>query len=223
MIKVVIIKNMRQAIVLHSDSSVYSVLTSVFRRFLESLSLSGKRVLIAELFVNGTSGALASLLSGMLLYPVDNIKTRQQFIGKLTKIRDRSPSFHSASSHEGQKGYRIKRKQKIIGTDKLIIDIYKNEGILGFYGGAFPFALATLFMNLTYFFFSELFKRTLKRLVKNETLGNMLASTMAGIISSVLGVPLWTIHSQTTVHRINFATCVKKVYSTEGPKGFFRG
>jgi len=73
---------------------------------------------------------------------------------------------------------------------RLIFKIYKEDGISGFYKGLFQQMLGCLVAFSVYFYWYQYFRVKFVR-SKDDHLGNLKASLLAGVICSISTNPYW--------------------------------
>nr|XP_004039368.1 mitochondrial carrier protein, putative [Ichthyophthirius multifiliis]EGR34064.1 mitochondrial carrier protein, putative [Ichthyophthirius multifiliis] len=85
-----------------------------------------------EIFIHGWSGAIAGAVSTLMLYPMENLKTRLQ------------------TNKQNKSMYQIVKQ------------VYKNEDIIGFYKGMTPMLIGNFISYGIYFFWYQFFKDLMK-------------------------------------------------------------
>lgn len=133
-----------------------------------------------------TSGALASALANVLVYPLDLSKTLIQ-----TLVKDRS----SPTSSEVTKPLKYK------STIKVLIEIYRKRGLIGWYHGLWTLLLGTITQNFAYFYWYAIVKRMYARIyrrstAKPSTAAELLLGATAAAISQLFTTPIGVLATQ---------------------------
>lgn len=121
--------------------------------------------------LHGTAGALASMLSMLLLYPLDQVRVIQQ--------------------RQGAAGDKVRRRTPL-GT---FCHVLHEEGLQGLYRGVLG-TLQTVGISYFVYFFvyngcKTLLRRALQGRQLHRTLQDLAASTLGGVINVLLTCPLW--------------------------------
>jgi len=175
----------------------------------------------AETFIDAFSGAFGATISTMIFYPLDNIRTRLQAYAKSeTDTTDEEMKAGGYAQH--------KQKEKF-DSFKIIMDIFKKEGVFAFYRGIETALFGNFMSSGIYFFWYRFWKNVVEGLRKGPTqsLDILLVSLLAGIISVLATSPIWVINARLSVQnkeeKETFIDIVKSIYKKEGIKGFYKG
>ncbi|CAD8192321.1 unnamed protein product [Paramecium pentaurelia] len=147
-----------------------------------------------ESMAHGHAGALAGLFSTCLLYPLENIKTRM------------------AASQQ----------KEVI--QEIIIKVWNEEGLQGFFKGVTPLALGNYISYGVYFFWYEYFKHLFKTDISNS-FDLIKPSLASAILTTFVTNPFWVVQSRMTVCKdnLNFFQKTKKIIETEGLEALMKG
>ena len=153
--------------------------------------------------ISAAAGAVAGLVAGIAVCPLDVVKTRLQIQG----------SYHGLGSGLGAN----------LGVIDTVKSIYQESGFKGFYSGLSPLLIGYLPSWAIYFY---VYKRALQRWEESYVLSAMAAGTCSTIATN----PLWMIktrlmaqNKQTSYHYKGFTDAVSSVYKGEGIRAFYKG
>ncbi|GMI09458.1 hypothetical protein TrRE_jg5588 [Triparma retinervis] len=159
---------------------------------------------------NLLSGGFAGTISSTITSPLEVIKTQLQSsstgIGAMSKVQG-SP----------------------LGVAK---EIYKADGITGFWRGLPPTLVGIIPARSVYFYSYDLTKNTLKPKIGLGSLNAAISGIMAGFTSNTVTNPIWMVKtrmqllSDTTVGQkayTSYPDAIKTIYREEGLGGFYRG
>lgn len=154
------------------------------------------------------AGAASGFISGIMVCPLDVIKTRSQ----------------------------AQRKNLVNGnpdTIKIIKSIWKNEGIRGFYRGLLPITIGYLPTWTIYFTVYENSKIFYPKYFSSETLSHVLSALTAGLASSIAVNPIWVVKTRLMIQtneKLASKTyykgtidAFKTMYREEGIRVFYSG
>lgn len=111
-------------------------------------------------------------------------------------------------------------------------EIYKADGITGFWRGLPPTLVGIIPARSVYFYSYDLTKNTLKPKIGLGSLNAAISGIMAGFTSNTVTNPIWMVKtrmqllSDTTVGQkayTSYSDAVKTIYKEEGLGGFYRG
>ncbi|KAM3135256.1 hypothetical protein pb186bvf_012721 [Paramecium bursaria] len=150
-----------------------------------------------ESLAQGQAGALASVVSTLLLYPLENIKTRmhgQTQENQHMRVRD------------------------------VIIQVFQQEGVQGFYKGLTSLAIGNYISYGLYFYWYEYFKHIFKTDI-SQTFQVIKPSLCSSILTSIATNPFWVIQSQQTFSKdgLNFFHKTYSIVQNQGFQALFRG
>ncbi|CAK83725.1 unnamed protein product (macronuclear) [Paramecium tetraurelia] len=147
-----------------------------------------------ESMAHGHAGALAGLFSTCLLYPLENIKTRM------------------AASQQKE------------AIQEVIIQVWDQEGVWGFFKGVTPLALGNYISYGVYFFWYEYFKHLFKTDIANS-FDLIKPSLASAILTTFVTNPFWVVQSRMTVSKdnLNFFYKTKQIIEKEGWEALMKG
>ena len=121
---------------------------------------------------------------------------------------------------------KVKMQSKMYPTNlKCVSEIWKKEGIQGYYkGGSMPFISHLLKRPIQFAFLEpakEYFKKNYK--LSNIYLYNYLIGGVSGPLGSLFGTPLQVVKIRSQTHHISTVDIVKDVWKQRGLSGFYRG
>jgi len=154
---------------------------------------------------NAASGLLACTASQLWFVPCDIISQHQQINSNKENVR-----------------------QQLRNTFDLAKNVYKNEGILGFYRG---FILSMITFGPQSMLFWHIFGSARESLSKyhyikerqNAHIG--LSAAISSVLTNVFMTPLDTIRAryQLSTKKLSVKDVIKELWSNEGYKGFYKG
>ncbi|CUS21841.1 LAQU0S04e02014g1_1 [Lachancea quebecensis] len=157
----------------------------------------------ADAFTHALAGGAGGALSMALTYPLVAVTTRLQTQTKNSE------------------------------TDKLTLaenvkEIYKKDGILGFFAGLESAMLGMTLSNFVYYYCYEASSRCLmraRRTQKLSTAESMLVGSIAGSVNAVIANPLWVANTRMTVDKSDrgVLTTIANISKTEGLSALFSG
>ena len=155
-------------------------------------------------------GSLSSGITGTILFPLVNVKTRLQLADRKTNA-PKLPFY-----------------QELIST---MNEIIKNEGITGLYSGLSQFLIYNMSQWGVYFYFRELFRDYFNsnNLIKNLTLRDAVCNYLAGIVNVIAICPLSVLFNyvvskkKSTGVTLSMAQACRDIYSKNGFAGFYKG
>jgi len=163
-------------------------------------------------FGNAIAGALAAAVALIIVYPLDNAKTRLQV-----------QSSHSHTAYAS--------------TIHAILQILQEEGLSGLYAGIFAGVLGVASTNFAYFYwyttlhafyYTHLAKRTLQASSSSiSTLWELVLGAGSGALAQIFTIPVSVVVTrQQTAHpeeRKNFAQTWWNIVEEDGWTGLWRG
>ncbi|DAZ93079.1 TPA: hypothetical protein N0F65_007983 [Lagenidium giganteum] len=138
-------------------------------------------------FVDASAGAMGALFSGVLLYPLDVAKTRQQVDVKDEKNKQPASQAVAKTDHKRQ------------GSMWMICwMIYRTDGLQGLFAGLSSKVVHTIFANFAYFYWYSFLKQAVERhSQKTITTGmNLLVASLAGALNMSMTLPLEVINTR---------------------------
>jgi len=185
-----------------------------------SLSKEASSLIISEralnVFLHGFSGALAGCMSTLLLYPIENVKTRMQALAK----HERENNSEDTDNPDNEK--KAKKSKKILD---MIQEMIEKEGPKGFYKGVLPYFIGSLASFGVYFFWYEFFKAFFIK-DKFSIPGYSATALCAGWITTSVTNPIWVIHTRILLDKENkhgIIGTIQNIIKKEGFEGFFKG
>eukprot|EP01084_Bolivina_argentea_P128394 226960_1 len=160
---------------------------------------------------NALAGAVGGMIAMTIVQPLDVVRAELQSKAtdkSLIEVGDSNISSPHPSIEEEEimDDYKEEKKEefiikKQIGIKQVIGDIYKNEGIGGFYR-ALSSQLITLFLSdIIYFFVVTLIKQILYGKREVDAMSNLKASTIAGLMNVAITSPCWRAQTQLILQR----------------------
>ena len=153
------------------------------------------------------SGALAGLLSCIIVHPLDVIRTRMQVF----------------------KGPGV----AYLGTFEAFRTILRTEGVSSLYRGLFPAILGSGLSWGLFMWFYNLAKDKNSFFFSHPTLNHLLSASEAGIFTSLLTNPIWLCKTRLEVQRSaakigqipykGMFDCMRRMLREEGFLSFYRG
>lgn len=184
-----------------------------------SKPLDAASLLVSEktlnVFLHGISGAFAGCLSTLLLYPIENVKTRMQAMAKAHSV----PANGDTENPEIEKN---KAGKRIIDV---VLEIMEKEGPKGFYKGIVPYLVGTLASFGIYFFWYEFFKDIFIK-DKFSLMGYTATAFLAGSICTTATNPIWVVHTRILLEKgknPGVLETIMNIIKQEGFEGFFKG
>jgi solute carrier family 25 (mitochondrial folate transporter), member 32 len=144
------------------------------------------------------SGFLAGLVSTLLLHPMDVLKVKMQ-------ITETRPLLKQITTN-----------------------IYRNQGLIGFYRGISPSMAGSCLSWGIYFYLYQSFKNTFDTTKQLSPLEHLSASGLAGLITALFANPLFVIKTRmiTQTRQDGYKSLLhgfKTIYKNEGVPGLYRG
>ncbi|XP_076807025.1 solute carrier family 25 member 36-A-like [Clavelina lepadiformis] len=197
-------------------------------------------------FLHLFAGGLAGCASTLVTCPIDVIKTRQQASGKLSpygstvavrgKHTPKTNIFRSLVLRSSLRAHYTGVLQPALLFQNSILQhtryIWQVEGLRSFYKGLGPSLLGVVPSRALFFFAYETAKATLQNDVgfrPNSVEAHVLSSMFGGLVCTSATCPLWVLKTKQQLHRrlnktsLSTAECMRRVWATEGFKGFYRG
>ncbi|AOA62266.1 Mitochondrial NAD+ transporter [Komagataella phaffii CBS 7435] len=138
--------------------------------------------------VTPISGALAGLIAGIAVCPLDVAKTRLQAQGAFLQSKNVDHKLHQV--------FENKRYQGLVQTIKTIT---REEGIRGLYRGLVPISIGYLPTWMIYFTMYETCQKFLDRtsfISQGNNLSYFISAIGAGLASSTLTNPIWVVKTR---------------------------
>lgn len=164
-------------------------------------------VRMGEGAVNALAGATSGLVGGIIVCPLDVIKTKLQVQGTFRRVKPEAPY------HRG-----------IVGMAKAIL---REDGLRGMYRGLTPLIVGYLPSWTCYFW---VYKEMQGILGKATPVATVFSATVAGATSTVLTAPIWMVKtrlmaqsSQTSWHYSSMIDACRQIYTKEGIGMFYSG
>lgn len=150
--------------------------------------------------INAVSGAVAGLVAGVAVCPLDVVKTMQQV-----------------------RGFRDSRYRNIVTSWHTIIH---EDGYKGLYRGLTPLVLGYLPTWAIYFFMYG----TLREILPDGLMANVVAAVGSGATSTVITNPIWVIKTRlmsqskaSSWHYTGIIDAARTMYREEGIRVFYSG
>ncbi|SCU83855.1 LAFA_0D06282g1_1 [Lachancea sp. 'fantastica'] len=163
-----------------------------------------------DAFANALAGAAGGALSMALTYPLVAVTTKMQ-----TQGSQEIPDERTASE----------RKQGLLITVK---DIYRKNGITGFFAGLESAVIGMAFSSFVYYYCYEASSRFILKSTRKQSLNtaeSMLVGTIAGSVNATATNPLWVANTRMTVDKSDRSTLhtILEISRTQGPMTLFNG
>ncbi|KAI9297637.1 mitochondrial carrier [Neoconidiobolus thromboides FSU 785] len=153
------------------------------------------------------SGFLSSNLAGLIFNPMEVIKGYLQV--------------------QGNDSQQVK-------VNKLIQQIYRKQGMVGFQNGYFLSVAVFGPHNLIYFSFYEKFKKYFNDNNNNDSLNFVKASALSTLLAVTSTHPIEVLRSKyqylkteqnfgTSKNKVNISNLIKSIYKNNGIRGFYKG
>eukprot|EP00929_Paragymnodinium_shiwhaense_P102260 TRINITY_DN65453_c0_g1_i1.p1 TRINITY_DN65453_c0_g1~~TRINITY_DN65453_c0_g1_i1.p1 ORF type:complete len:341 (-),score=53.05 TRINITY_DN65453_c0_g1_i1:36-1058(-) len=127
-----------------------------------------------RLFAHALAGSSGSMVAMTLLYPLDRVRTIKQL---------------------GQ--------SKQLGQLRLLQDLFRTQGLAGFYKGLGPMLAALGVGNFVYFYVYTGLRGLVRRLRRAKynngqvsTYANLIIATIAGVVNVFTTTPLWVVYAR---------------------------
>ncbi|CAD5218888.1 unnamed protein product [Bursaphelenchus okinawaensis] len=111
---------------------------------------------------------------------------------------------------------------------RIISEIVKTEGIRALYKGLLPNLIGVAPSKAIYFYTYSTGKRVMNEsqtFVPNSAITHMISAGFAGFVTATAINPVWLVKTRLQLHEgpLTVRNCLKKIYKTEGIKGFYKG
>ncbi|KAG0344268.1 hypothetical protein BG004_004610 [Podila humilis] len=136
-----------------TSNFVYFYVYMALRRRKEHRRKSGQLSTLQELFL----GAEAGIISRFFTAPIHVVTTRQQVMGKAHEQQQQQMGGNGSSSSS---------KRSKVSARTIIQDIWKQDGISGFWAGYAPTVILSINPSITYFLFETIKKFLVERQLK---------------------------------------------------------
>ncbi|KAK9326414.1 mitochondrial carrier domain-containing protein [Lipomyces orientalis] len=183
-------------------------------RTAQSLSIADRLAGLTESSVYAVAGATAGVVSGLVVCPLDVVKTKLQAQGGFTR-------------------YGIVHDHYYDGLRGTIATIWKTEGFKGFYRGVVPITFGYLPTWMIYFTVYESCKKTFGKLwgFRDHPFTVHVASALcAGCSSTTITNPIWVVKTRLMTQNSNTSWYYKgtidafrTMYKKEGIMSFYAG
>lgn len=191
----------------------------------------------ADRIVHALSGGLGGAAALVVTYPLVAISCHQQ-------TNNKSSQDSKDKEEKREKPQQQQQQQQQVTSWELVKDIFKTDGIGGFYAGMESAIYGMALTNFVYYYFYE---STGRVLVKNRHLQkisdfsfkdlgkialqglspkeSIITGAIAGSITATVTNPFWVVNTRTTVSKTSksFLRVLFDVYEKEGIKSFFNG
>ncbi|SCU79906.1 LADA_0B03950g1_1 [Lachancea dasiensis] len=160
----------------------------------------------ADAFTHALAGGAGGAISMALTYPLVAITTKLQ-------------TRKAAASEDSEKTASI---------GETIKEIYRKDGIGGYFAGLESAIVGTTFSTFVYYYCYEASSRCVlssRRKQKLNTAESMLVGTIAGSVNAAATNPLWVANTRMTVQKSerNTLGTLLEIAKTEGPTALFSG
>ncbi|CAD5225637.1 unnamed protein product [Bursaphelenchus xylophilus] len=111
---------------------------------------------------------------------------------------------------------------------RIISDIVRTEGIKALYKGLLPNVIGVAPSKAIYFYTYSSGKRAMNEsqfFVPNSAITHMMAAGFAGFVTATAINPVWLVKTRLQLHQgpLTVRNCIRKIYRSEGLKGFYKG
>ena len=174
------------------------------------------------------TGAVASSLANVVVYPLDLVKT-------LIQTQNKEPNIGSEAGVKPQaKKSRVQEIRYKHSLDALI-KIFKTKGVLGLYQGLWTSIIAGFLQSFSYFFWYSIVRKSFfrykllrGRLGKFSTPEELLLGIVAAAVSQIFTSPIGVISTRqqtsTSGSKGGFREVLHQIYSEQNNiTGFWRG
>ncbi|KAG0211738.1 hypothetical protein BGX28_007500 [Mortierella sp. GBA30] len=151
-----------------TSNFVYFYVYMALRQRKEHSRKSGQLSTLQELFL----GAEAGIISRFFTAPIHVVTTRQQVMGK--------DVLHQQNRESGNNNDNLESK---VSARSIIRDIYRDDGITGFWAGYAPTVILSINPSITYFLFETIKKFIVARQTRAVTGTNPSKSVLAAAAS----------------------------------------
>ncbi|KAF9192756.1 hypothetical protein BGZ51_004924 [Haplosporangium sp. Z 767] len=155
-----------------TSNFVYFYVYMALRQRKERRRQSGQLSTLQELFL----GAEAGIISRFFTNPIHVVTTRQQVMGKDLVLKQQL--HQQQHRHNGSEDIKCK-----VSARSIIKDIYKQDGITGFWAGYAPTVILSINPSITYFLFETIKKMIIARQTKAVAGTNASKSMLAAAAS----------------------------------------
>ena len=152
---------------------------------------------MSDALIHGLTGAISGVVSGVIFYPLESIRTQLQAI-----------------------------KEKNVKYYDFLVDLHAREGPLALYAGLGTFLVCNVSsLGFYYFFYQIFYKLILKNRTQGvRIIDYILVSTAASVANVFVNAPVWLVSTRMTLKQDPTPlACIQSVYKNEGLLGFFKG
>ncbi|CDW72899.1 solute carrier family 25 (mitochondrial carrier peroxisomal membrane 34kda) member 17 [Stylonychia lemnae] len=181
---------------------------------------------IFEVFIDSFSGATGGFFASLMLYPLENFRTKLQ---ALTKENQKQESiFKEDLPDDGSQTHRKTHQSEYFKELRYLKQIIEKDGITSLYKGLSSALIGTVFSYGIYFWWYRFFKNFFKLVLKRTELSDLditIITTIAGVVNSFLTSPIWFINARmaTSKDKKGLIQTILEIYKTEGISAFYKG
>ncbi|KAF1657415.1 UNVERIFIED_CONTAM: Solute carrier family 25 member 36-A, partial [Eudyptes robustus] len=176
-----------------------------------------------EALIHFIGGAVGGTFGTCFTCPLEVIKTRLQS----SKHPNRSPNASNNSS--GSTRSTMPSTSSDNGRARFVKPhIVRTEGIKALYKGLLPNVIGVAPSKAIYFYTYSSGKRAMNEsqfFVPNSAITHMMAAGFAGFVTATAINPVWLVKTRLQLHQgpLTVRNCIRKIYRSEGLKGFYKG
>jgi hypothetical protein len=150
---------------------------------------------MSDVILNGLTGSLSGVLSGLLLYPLENVRTN------------------------------IQTSKESISTLAYIQDKIAKNGVAELYSGLHAFLVRNITNFGFYYLFFSFTKKKYVAVFKDLRIIHFIQiSAIASALNTIINAPIWLMSTKMTLKQHgSLHDCAASIYKDEGLAGFFRG
>eukprot|EP00347_Sterkiella_histriomuscorum_P012920 403366715 len=185
-----------------------------------------------EIFIDSFSGATGGFFASLMLYPLENFRTKLQALSREEEKRNDS-IFKEDNDQQNTAGVRIceeklEKKSESFREIKYLKQLIEKEGFLSLYKGLTSGLIGVVLSYGIYFWWYRFFKNFYKIVLKRQDLSDLditIITTIAGTLNSVVTSPIWFLNARMAVSKDNkgLLQTVMEIYKTEGLSAFYKG
>lgn len=150
--------------------------------------------------MHSVAGAIGAMIALVLVYPLDNARTRAH----------------------------VRRKPAPISSVSIMEEVIKTEGIGGLFSGMSTALIGVGVSWSVYYYLYTYIRQSLRRW-KSESLSvidNMIASFLAGVVSAIISNPIWVVNTREKIkqsRKNSFLTSLRLLVEEEGLSSLMAG